>query len=131
MLDTLSAGISLLGTEAKSIRAGRGSLLNGRVVIRAGEALLVGVTIPPYQGKNVSAEYDPERTRRLLLTKQQIQKLYTYSEVKGLTLLPFSVYTMGRYLKLDIAIVRRKNARDKRETIKRREAERTIRKEKF
>ena len=131
ILDTLSAGISLLGTEVKSIRTGKGSLMGAKVVIRAGEVLLSGANIPPYQEKNSPASYDPKRTRKLLLNKREIQKLYLTVEAKNLTLVPIKVYNVGRHLKLEIGIARKKNARDKREEIKQRDAKRTIRRESF
>ncbi len=129
ILDTVRAGITLLGTEVKSIRNGKGSLLGAKVLIRDGEVFLVGATIPPYQEKNTQPSYDPERTRRLLLNRREIEKLNAQTETKNLTLVPISMYNCNRVLKLDIGIARKKNARDKRETIKRRESERSIRRQ--
>ena len=129
IIDTVRAGISLLGTEVKSIRTGKGSLVGAQALIRGGEIYLVGATIPPFQEKNTPSSYDPTRSRRLLLTRKEIQRLYTQTESKHLTLVPLSIYTNGRVLKIDIGIARKKNARDKREDIKRRESERSIRRD--
>ena len=127
ILDTVRAGISLEGTEVKSIRTGKGSLAGAQVLIRGDEAFLIGATIPSYQEKNTTPGYDTKRPRRLLLNKKEIQKLYTSSEKNQLTLLPLSIYNCNRKLKLDIGIAEKKNTRDKREEIKKRDAERSIR----
>ena len=124
ILKTYRAGIALLGTEAKSVRNGKGSLVGATVLIRGGEAFLVNATIPPHQEKNAPGGYDPTRSRRLLLTKQELLALYTESEKKGLTLIPLEVYNSRRKLKVDVAVVRKKNFRDRREELKKRDAER-------
>jgi SsrA-binding protein len=87
------------------------------------------VSIPPYQGANTSVAYDPERTRRLLLKKKEIALLAEAEEKKGLTVVPIEMYNAGRYLKVRIAIVRGKTNIDKREDIKKRDAEREISRE--
>lgn len=127
ILDTVRAGLSLMGTEAKSIRDGKGSLAGARVLIRGGEAFLTGATIPPYQPNNTEYAYIPDRNRRLLLSKQEIHKLNVKSEEKNLTLVPLTVYNCNRRLKLDIGVARKKNARDKREAIKKRDSKKSIR----
>ena len=127
ILDTMEAGISLLGTEVKSVRAGQGKLEGAHVIIRGGEAFLVGASIPAFQKKNVAADYDPERTRTLLLSKKQINELYTHSEQKGLTIVAISLYNSGRNIKLEIGLARGKKKVDKRETIKARDTERELR----
>ena len=126
ILETLRAGLSLLGTEVKSIRTGKGSLTGAKILVRGDEAFLVGATIPAYQPKNILIAYEDDRPRRLLLNKQEIKKLYTYSEKKRLTLLPLTIYNCNRKLKLDVGIGNKKNARDKREEIKKRESERSM-----
>jgi SsrA-binding protein len=88
ILDTFEAGISLLGTEVKSLRNGQGKLDGAYVVIRGGEALLVGASIPAFQQKNVSPSYDPERPRTLLLTQKELKELEQKSEKQGLTIVP-------------------------------------------
>lgn len=129
ILETYEAGISLLGTEVKSIRNGQGKLEGGYVVIRGGEAFLVGTSIPAFQKKNVSTTYDPERTRTLLLTKKELNELFQKSEKQGLTIVPLKLYNKSRKLKLEIALVRGKKKQDKRQSIKERDAKRDIARE--
>lgn len=126
ILDTIEAGISLLGTEVKSVRNGQGKLEGGHVIIRGGEAFLVGSHIPAYQKKNISPDYDPDRTRKLLLNKKQISELYRQSEQQGLTIVPIKLYNVGRKLKLEIGVARGKKKQDKRETIKKRDVDRDL-----
>lgn len=125
--EKLEAGIELLGTEVKSVRAGLGSLLGSRIMPRGGEAYLVGATIPPYQIANASKDYDPSRNRRLLLTKKEIAMLTGVEKEKGLTIVPISVYNKGKKIKVEIGIARGKKKFDKRETIKKREVSREVR----
>lgn len=122
--ETSSAGIELTGTEVKALRAKLGSLDGARVVVRGGEAFILGMTIPPYQPANAPASYDPERARRLLLTKKEIAAFADAESAKGLTIVPLEVYTSGRNLKARVAIVRGKGARDRREDLKKRDAAR-------
>lgn len=126
-LEGFAAGIELSGSEVKALRSKLGSLDGARVVVRGGEAFLVGVTIPPYQAANTPKNYDPERPRRLLLDKQEILELANAEAKKGLTIVPFEVYTKGRLIKVHIAIVRGKGKADRREDIKKRDAEREAR----
>jgi len=129
ILDTFEAGLSLLGTEVKSLRNGQGKLDGSYVLIRGGEALLVGASIPPFQQKNSSGDYDPERPRTLLLTQKELKELEQKSEKQGLTIVPLSLYNKGRLLKLEIAIARGKKKTDKRQSIMKRETDRNIRRE--
>lgn len=122
--ETYAAGLELTGTEVKALRAKLGSLIGARVVIRGGEAFILGMTIPPYQAANVGAGYDPERTRRLLLTKKEIAELADAEAKKGLTIIPLEVYTSGRNVKMRVAIVRGKSQTDRREDLKERDAAR-------
>lgn len=123
-VETFSAGIELLGTETKALRAKLGSLDGSRVVVRGGEAYITGMTIPPFQVANAPKTYDPERTRKLLLTKKEIAHLATEEAKKGLTIVPLEVYSSGRYVKARIAIVRGKGKADRREDLKKRDASR-------
>lgn len=125
VLETYSAGMELSGGEVKSLRAHHGSLEGARIIVRAGEAYLIGATIPPYQIKNTPENYDPERTRKLLLSKKEIVELAEAESKKGLTIVPLEVYN-NRYLKLRIAIVKGKSKVDKREDIKKADAARDI-----
>ncbi|HET9641714.1 MAG TPA: SsrA-binding protein SmpB [Candidatus Paceibacterota bacterium] len=121
-LEEFRAGIELLGTEVKSLRNKLGSLDGARVVVRGGEAFVVGMTIPPYQASNTAKGYDAERTRRLLLGKGEIAQLADAESKKGLTIVPLEVYTSRDLVKLRLAIVRGKGKSDKREDLKKREA---------
>lgn len=121
-LETFSAGLELFGTEVKSLRAKQGSLDGSRVVVRGGEAYIVGMTIPPYQTANANKDYDPERARRLLLKKDEIAALSAAESKKGLTIVPLEVYTSNRLVKARVAIVRGKGKEDRREDLKKRDA---------
>lgn len=123
VLETYSAGVELTGAETKSLRAKQGSLDGSRIVIRAGEAFLVGATVPPYQVANTPKDYDPMRTRRLLLSKTEIAELASAEEKKGLTIVPLEMYN-NRYVKVRVAIVRGKGKTDKREDLKKKDAKR-------
>ncbi|MFC1733571.1 SsrA-binding protein SmpB [candidate division KSB1 bacterium] len=126
ILDTFEAGLELLGPEVKSLRNKHGSLEGSHVVVRGSEAFLVGATIAPYQPANMPKDYDPERTRRLLLNKKEIDEIGGAESQKGLTIVPISVYSKGRNLKLQIAIARGKKKSDKRQTIKERDTKKDI-----
>ncbi len=119
-------GIELLGGEVKSLKSKQGSLEGARVIIRGGEAYLVGAFVPPYQPKNIIGEYDPYRTRRLLLTKKELAELAERGEQRGLTIIPLSVYNKSRFLKVKIAVARGKKKFDKREDLKKKESKRDI-----
>lgn len=120
--DTYSAGMELSGGEVKALRQKHGSLDGAHVVIRNGEAYVVGMTIPPYQVKNTPNGYDPERTRKLLLSKKEIAELAEIEGKKGLTIVPLEVYN-NRYLKVRIAVAKGKTSVDRREDIKKRESD--------
>ena len=122
VLETYQAGLELQGFEVKSVRAKLGGLDGSRVIVRGGEAFIVGMTIPPYQVANAPKTYDPERPRRLLLSRKEIVELLEAESKKGLTLVPLELYNACRYLKARIAIVRGKGKADKREDMKRLEA---------
>ncbi len=126
LLEKMEAGLELFGYEVKSLRAKLGSLKGARVVARGGEAYLVGATIPAWQIANAPKQYDPERTRRLLLKKAEIVHISSAESQKGLTIVPISVYNSGRNLKLSIAIARGKKKQDKRASIQKRDEKRRI-----
>jgi SsrA-binding protein len=126
ILESFEAGIELLGSEVKALRAGKASLLGARVLARAGEAYLAGATIQPYQEKNTPKSYDPERTRRLLLSKREIADIADAEGKKGLTIIPIMVYNKKNRLKVQVAIVRHKKKHDKRETLKDRDTNREL-----
>ena len=124
ILEKFSAGLELEGLEVKSIRAGKMSLAGSFVAVRGGEAFLIGADVPPYQPKNAPPDYDATRARKLLLSKTEIEQLREAEDIKGLTIVPLSVYNKGRFLKIDVAIARGKKQFDKRQAIKKRQAER-------
>jgi SsrA-binding protein len=126
ILDRYEAGIELLGMEVKSLRDRQGSLEGAYVTVRGAEAYIINMYIPPYQPKNAK-EYDPSRMRKLLLTKDEILKLATHE--RGLTIVPITVYNKGRKIKVEIATVRGKKKFDKRESIKKQDTERDIKRE--
>ena len=126
-LETYETGIELFGGEVKSLKAKQGSLEGARVLIRGGEAYVVGIFIPPYQPNNLKAvAYDPNRTRRLLLKKSELRELAEKGDQKGLTIVPLSVYNKGRFIKVKISLVRGKKKYDKREDLKKKESKRDV-----
>jgi len=126
ILETYEAGISLLGSEVKSIRAGRINLKDGYIFIRNNEALLTNVHISPYQACGSYFNHDPLRTRKLLLHKQEINKLIGKVQEKGLTLVPIKMYFKGSLIKIEIGLGKGKKLHDKRETVKRRDDQREM-----
>lgn len=125
-LEKFEAGISLLGHEVKSIKAGQGSLGEAYVTLRDGEAFLVNAYIPAYQPKNTPESYDPLRERKLLLSKKELRELTDQKKGTNLTIVPLSLYNKGTKLKLSIAVAKGKKKFDKRESIKKRDIEKDI-----
>lgn len=121
ILDTFEAGAVLTGQEVKSLRSGKGKLEGGRVVVRGGEAYVVGVSIPAFQPLNAGEGYDAERPRKLLLNPKELRSVYDAEATKGLTCIPISWYNKGRHIKIEIAIARGKKKEDQRATIRERE----------
>ncbi len=126
-IDTYDAGIELYGFEVKSLRQKLGSLDGAKVIVRGGEAFLVGSYIPPYQAKNTDKSYDPYRTRKLLMKKEELHTLAANEQSKTLTLHPQSLYVKHNLIKCDVAVCKKKDARDKREDIKKDIARREMR----
>jgi len=129
ILDEFEGGLVLAGHEVKSLRTGRGKLEGSYVLIRGGEAYLVGASITPYQVANTPKEYDPERPRKLLLSKKELGKLERATEQERQTAVPLAIYEKGRTIKLGFATARGKKKTDKRESIKRRDVGREIERE--
>ena len=125
IVDTSEAGIVLTGTEIKSVRAARIQLKDGYAQIKNGEAWLINVHIAPFEQGNIWNQ-DPDRTRKLLLKKKQITKLQNDLKGTGMTLVPLKVYLKNGFAKVLLGIVKGKHDYDKRESIKRREQERDI-----
>ena len=123
VLQKYEAGLALTGTEVKSLRAGKANLKDSYVTFKNGEAYLFGLHISPYSHGNLQ-NHDPERTRKLLLHRREIEKLHVDVTEKGLTIVPLRLYFRGSKVKAEIAVVRGKKQYDKRESEKKREAER-------
>jgi len=126
ILEKFEAGISLIGQEVKSIKAGRINLKGCYVILKDEEVFLVGCHIPPYQPKNAPSDYNPERARKLLLKKSEIKHLIGKAKQKGLTLIPLKVYIKKGIVKVEFAMGRGLKKVDKRELIKKREVKRRI-----
>lgn len=129
ILEKYEGGIELFGSEVKSVRNGKMSLEGTFVIVRGGEVFLINANIPPYQPNNVAKDYDPLRNRKILLTKKEIRELADSEKNKSLTIVPISVYNKGRKIKITIALAKGKKKFDKRENIKKRETDRSIRRE--
>lgn len=130
-LDTIEAGIELLGTEVKSLKAHHGSLSGAYVAVVGGELVLLGAHIPAWQEKNAPTEFDPYRTRKLLVHKKEMLSLLKSLQTKGLTVIPISLYIKGRYIKAQLAVAKGKKIFDKRESIKKRDLDRESRRGEF
>ena len=129
ILETYEAGIILLGQEVKSIRLGHAQLAGSYVVVKEEELWLVGATVPPYQPKNAQADYNPQRPRKLLLQKSEINYLLGKAQQKGLTLVPIKMYTKHDKIKLLFGIARGRKKRGKKELLKKRAVVREVHRE--
>jgi SsrA-binding protein len=125
LLERLEAGLALTGTEVKSLRAGQASLQRAFADVRDGEIWLVGAHIPEYAQGNL-ANHDPDRERKLLLHRREIDSLLGKVRERGLTLVPTRLYFKNGRVKIEIALARGKEARDKRRDIAERDARRQI-----
>lgn len=124
ILEKFEAGIELKGYEVKALKSKMGSLKGSRIIIKGGEAFLLGMLIPPYQKGNVPEDYGAERDRKLLLHKREI--IYLANKAKGLTIIPLKVYTKNNRIKAEIALCRPLKKYDKRKKIKEREKNKEI-----
>jgi SsrA-binding protein len=127
ILEKFEAGLELVGWEVKSLKNGRGSLIGAHVIIRGGEAFVVGLDVVPYQAKNMPTDAEEKRTIKVLLNKKEIKYLEGKTQQKGLTLVPIKLYNKASKIKMEIGLVKGKKAHDKRENIKKRETDRTLR----
>lgn len=123
--DTMEVGIVLTGTEIKSIRKGKVNLKDSYANIKNGEVFIYGMHISPYEHGNIYNK-DPLRTRKLLLTRREINKLVGLIKQKGYSLVPISLYFNGNFLKIELGIGKGKKLYDKREEIAKKDAERRI-----
>ncbi len=123
--DTYEAGISLFGTEVKSVREGRVNLKDSYVSVKTGEAFLIGTHISPYEKGNIFNR-DPLRTRKLLLHRREINKLIGLTQQEGYTLIPLEVYFKGDHAKVSLGLCRGKKNYDKRDAMAERDSKRRI-----
>jgi SsrA-binding protein len=126
LLEKFEAGVALRGTEVKSIREGQANLKDSYGLIQNGEAFLLNVHIGPYSHGNI-ANHDATRTRKLLLHRDEVRKLLSKTQIKGHTLIPTRLYFRNGRVKCELAVAKGKQDWDKRETEKRREADREAR----
>lgn len=125
IVDTFEAGIELQGTEVKSVRDGKVQLADSYAVVENGQVWLRNMHISPYQQAG-HIEQDPVRTRRLLLHRKEIRKLWGKTQQQGLTLIPLSVYFKGAHAKIELALATGRKKYDKREAIAKADAERRM-----
>jgi SsrA-binding protein len=128
LLERFECGLILTGTEVKSMREGNVQLKDAYAVIRDGEVWLLGMYVAPY-GPAARGNHEPERPRKLLLHRREIERLIGKTAERGLTLIPTRVYFSGPNAKVEIALARGKNVYDKRESIRRREVRREVQRE--
>jgi SsrA-binding protein len=125
LLDRLEAGIALTGTEVKTLREGRVTMQRAYADVREGEVFLVGLHIPEYAQGNI-ANHDPDRDRKLLLRRREIDTLAAKVAERGLTLVPTRLYFRDGRVKVEVALAKGKDVRDKRRDLAERDARRQI-----
>ncbi len=125
--ESIEAGIELFGFEVKSAKLGRMGIAGSYVIIRGNEGWLLNSRIPPYQEKNTPKDYNPSRTRRLLLHKHEISKLVGLLKEKSLSIVPLRAYLKNGFIKIELGIGKSRKAGDKRELLKKRAARREMR----
>jgi len=125
LLEKLECGIALTGTEVKSLRGGKAQIKDGYAAVSEGELCLHNVHIPPYQPA-ARDNHDPERARKLLVHRRELERLTGKVRERGLTLVPTRIYFSGRNAKVEVALARGKEAHDKRHSIREREQKREV-----
>ncbi len=126
ILEKYEAGLVLQGQEVKSIKTGHMHLAGSYVIIRGQEPYLIGAKIPAYQPKNTPSDYNPEQLRKLLLNKKEINYLLGKVNERGFSLIPLKVYEQHGRIKLEFALAKGKKKFDKKEKIKKKDAQRDI-----
>lgn len=131
VLEEVEAGLELLGVEVKPVRAGQMKLKGAFVKIVGGKLVLINAFIPRYEkaAGGAAAAPDPYRTRALLVHKKELKKLFDRIETRGFTLVPLSVYTRGRLIKIKVAVARGRKTHEKREVLKKRDIARDVQRE--
>jgi SsrA-binding protein len=127
ILETLETGIELVGTEVKSIRAGKANLRDGFCLIRNGELQLHNVHISPHSHAGAYFNHEPLRTRKLLAHRREIDRLRVALEQKGLTLIPLNLHLKGSWIKLTLGLAKGRKLHDKRQEEKRKQDAREVR----
>lgn len=125
--ETYEAGIKLKGTEIKSVRQGKVNLKDSYAIVKNGEIFILNMHISPYKQGN-RYNHKPDRTRKLLLHKREIDSLYGKTQREGFTLVPIAVYLKDNLAKIELALAKGKNVRDKRREIKKKTAQREMKK---
>jgi SsrA-binding protein len=128
LIETMEAGIELLGSEVKSLREGKAQLADAYAVVAGGEVWLRNLHIPPYAPAS-SQNHEPERPRKLLLHRAQIERLIGKTQQRGLTLIPTRIYFKGPWAKVELALARGKEGRDRRREITERDVRREVERE--
>ncbi len=129
ILEKFEAGLVLIGQEVKSIKTGHISLAGSYVIIRTNQPELVGAKIPAYQPKNAPADYNPERPRKILLHKKEIDYLMGKVNERGFSLIPLKIYGKNGRVKIEFGLAKGKKKFNKKESIRNRDVEREIRRE--
>jgi len=129
ILEKFEAGLVLFGQEVKSIRTGHINLSGSYVTFRGTEPYLIGIKIPPYQPRNVGADYNEERLRKLLLNKKEIDYLAGRIKQKGFSLIPLKIYDNSGRIKLEFGLAKGRKKYDKKEKIKKRDVQREVSRE--
>lgn len=127
VLESFEAGVALTGAETKSVKAGHVQLKGAFVSFDEGGVVLKGAYIAPYKPAHLPDEYDPDRTRRLLLHKREVKRLIGKKQEAGLTIIPRRVYLRGSRVKVEVVLARGKKKYEKKEAIKKRELDREVR----
>ena len=123
----LECGIALVGSEVKSLRAGKAQLQDAYAKILHGELFLMGAHIDPYEKAALTYNHEPRRDRKLLVHRREIKKLAGEADQRGVTLIPLAIYFKGGRAKVEIGVARGKQQHDKRDTIKKKEMDRDLR----
>lgn len=129
VLEKFEAGIRLYGFEVKAIKQGKANLTGSFVLIKNNEAFIINMNVSPYQAKNTPKWYEPQRTRKLLLKRKEIDYLNGLSSQKRLTLIPLRIFTKDAKIKLEFGVARKKKKAEKREILRERAIKREIQRE--
>jgi SsrA-binding protein len=129
ILEKFEAGMVLFGQEVKSIKTGHINLSGSYVSVNTGEPFLLGVKIPPYQPNNAGADYNEERQKKLLLNKKEIDYLIGKTKTKGFSLIPLKIYDNNGRIKLEFGLAKGRKKYDKKEKIKKKDADREVNRE--